>query len=67
MWQPPIHVIDRQEDATSRQIGVHAFDLTTSHNSGMVQGAANKIKFFKRQMYGRANLDLLRKHILLAT
>ncbi|MDT0263071.1 hypothetical protein [Jatrophihabitans lederbergiae] len=46
---------------------MHAFDLTTSHNSGMVQGAANKIKFFKRQMYGRANLDLLRKHILLAT
>ncbi len=40
--------------------------LTTSHNSGMVEGTVNKIKFFKRQMYGRANLDLLRKRILLA-
>jgi transposase len=37
-----------------------------SHNSGMVEGAVNKIKMFKRQMYGRAKLDLLRKRILLA-
>ncbi|PZS22937.1 MAG: ISL3 family transposase [Pseudonocardiales bacterium] len=40
--------------------------LTTSHNSGMVEGTVNKIKFLKRQMYGRANLDLLRKRVLLA-
>ena len=37
-----------------------------SHNSGMVEGTVNKIKFFKRQMYGRAKLDLLRKRVLLA-
>jgi transposase len=36
-----------------------------SHNSGIVEGTVN-IKFFKRQMYGRAKLDLLRKRILLA-
>ena len=40
--------------------------LTMSHNSGMVEGTVNKIKMFKRQMYGRAKLDLLRKRILLA-
>jgi transposase len=40
--------------------------LTLSHNSGMIEGTVNKIKFFKRQMYGRAKLDLLRKRILLA-
>ncbi len=40
--------------------------LTMSHNSGLVEGTVNKIKFFKRQMYGRAKLDLLRKRVLLA-
>jgi transposase len=27
----------------------------------------NRIKMLKRQMYGRANLDLLRKRVLLRT
>ncbi len=40
--------------------------LSMSHNSGMVEGTVNKIKFLKRQMYGRAKLDLLRKRLLLA-
>ena len=40
--------------------------LTTTHNSGLVEGTVNKIKMLKRQMYGRANLDLLRKRVLLA-
>jgi transposase len=40
--------------------------LTLPHNSGPVEGNINRIKTIKRQMYGRANLDLLRKRILLA-
>lgn len=39
--------------------------LTLTHNSGPVEGSINRIKMIKRQMYGRANLDLLRKRILL--
>lgn len=35
--------------------------LTLPHNSGAVEGNVNRIK---RQMYGRANFDLLRKRIL---
>jgi transposase len=31
-----------------------------------VEGNVNRIKMIKRQMYGRAKLDLLRKRILLA-
>jgi transposase len=34
--------------------------LTLSHNSGAVEGNINRIKMIKRQMYGRANFDLLR-------
>jgi hypothetical protein len=40
--------------------------LTLPWNSGRVEGHVNRIKIIKRQMYGRANPDLLRKRILLA-
>jgi transposase len=40
--------------------------LTMPYSSGVVEGHVNRIKMIKRQMYGRANLDLLRKRILLA-
>jgi len=39
--------------------------LTLTHNSGPVEGTVNRIKTIKRQMYGRANLDLHRRRILL--
>ncbi|MEU5943921.1 ISL3 family transposase, partial [Micromonospora sp. NPDC047548] len=38
--------------------------LTQPWSSGAVEGNVNRIKMIKRQMYGRANLDLLRKRIL---
>jgi transposase len=31
-----------------------------------VEGQINRLKMLKRQMYGRANLDLLSRHFLLA-
>jgi transposase len=40
--------------------------LTLRHNSGPVEGHLNRIKMIKRTMYGRANLDLLRRRVLLA-
>ena len=40
--------------------------LTLSYSSGAVEGTVNKIKMSKRQMFGRAKLDLLRKRVLLA-
>ncbi|MBB4789730.1 transposase [Streptomyces nodosus] len=41
--------------------------LTTDWNSGPVEGAANRIMMLKRQMFGRAGFNLLRKRVLLAT
>ena len=38
--------------------------LTTDYSSGAVEGTVNRIKTIKRQMYGRASFDLLRKRIL---
>jgi transposase len=39
--------------------------LTLPHSSGPVEGTVNRIKTLKRQMYGRANFDLLRKRVLI--
>ena len=40
--------------------------LTLRWSSGAVEGHVNRIKMLKRQMYGRAGPDLLRRRILLA-
>jgi transposase len=40
--------------------------LSPRYSSGTAEGHNNKIKTIKRQMFGRANFDLLRKRVLLA-
>lgn len=35
-------------------------------SNGATEGHVNRLKFLKRQMYGRANFDLLRLKVLLA-
>jgi transposase len=40
--------------------------LTERWSSGSVEGNVNKLKVAKRQMFGRARFDLLRKRVLLA-
>jgi transposase len=40
--------------------------LRLPYSSGAVEGAVNRIKMLKRQMYGRASFDLLRKRVLLS-
>ena len=40
--------------------------LTTPWSSGQSEGQINKLKLLKRQTYGRASLDLLRRRMMLA-
>jgi transposase len=40
--------------------------LDHAWSSGRVEGQVTKIKLVKRQMYGRATFDLLRRRLLLA-
>jgi transposase len=40
--------------------------LTLPYSNGPIEGANTKVKFLKRQMYGRAGFALLRQRILLA-
>lgn len=40
--------------------------LTLAWSSGAVEGTVCKLKSIKRQMFGRANFDLLRRRVLLS-
>jgi transposase len=41
--------------------------LSTPWSSGQVEGQVTRVKLLKRQGFGRANLDFLRKRVLLTT
>ena len=47
-----------QEEASIRAA------LSEPWSSGQVEGQVNRLKMLKRQMYGRAKLDLLRQRVL---
>ncbi|MFJ6623410.1 transposase [Kitasatospora sp. NPDC091335] len=47
-------------------LGAVVAGLSLPFSSGVVEGQVNRIKMVKRQMFGRAGLDLLRKRVLLA-
>ncbi|OXR40304.1 hypothetical protein B7C42_07642 [Nocardia cerradoensis] len=61
--QPALHSfvrgLRRDQDAVTA-------GLSMSWSSGTVEGHVNRIKMLKRQMFGRAKTDLLRKRILLS-
>jgi len=44
---------------------VHAA-LSLDWSNGQTEGYINRLKTIKRQMYGRANLDLLERRFVLA-
>jgi transposase len=51
-----------REDYAAVKAGV-----TLHWSTGPVEGQINRLKTIKRQMYGRANIDLLRQRVLLPT
>jgi transposase len=53
---------DRPGDHAAVQAG-----LTRRHCNGQTKGQVTRLKLVKRQGYGRAKLDLLRKRVLRAT
>jgi transposase len=49
----------------SRDIDAVTTGLSTPWSSGQVEGQVTRTKLLKRQGFGRANLDVLRKRVLL--
>ena len=69
--------MERARDSTGRQLGGFARRLlddyaavraavTLAWSNGQTGGQINRLKTIKRQMYGRASLDLLSERFLLA-
>jgi transposase len=53
-------------DSIARDHAAVAAALRLPWSTGPVEGRINKLKLVKRQMYGRANFDLLRQRVLAA-
>jgi transposase len=51
-------------EGIQRDYSAVAACLKTSYSNGQTEGQVNRLKCLKRQMYGRANLDLLRIRML---
>ena len=51
----------RQDEAALRAA------LRLEWSNGQVEGQIHRLKLLKRQMYGRANFDLLRRRVLFRT
>jgi transposase len=58
--------ISRFATGLNADIAAVTAGLSLPFSSGPVEGNVNRIKMIKRQMYGRAGFDLLRKRVLLA-
>jgi hypothetical protein len=62
--QPDLH---RFANGVRRDYEAVLNGLALEHSSGAVEGSVNRMKMIKRQMYGRAGFELLRKRVLLAS
>lgn len=62
----PLPALHSLLNGLRRDIDAVTAGLSTSWSSGPVEGAVNRIKTIKCQMYGRACFPLLRKRILLS-
>ncbi|WP_329181078.1 transposase [Streptomyces decoyicus] len=60
---PGLHIF---VNGLERDLDAVIAGLTLPWNSGIVEGHVNRIKMIKRQMYGRAGFQLLRKRVLLS-
>jgi transposase len=70
-WLATVEADDGQPELRSFAAGIRndqqavTNGLTLPYSSGKVEGAVNKIKMLKRQMYGRAGFSLLRTRVIL--
>jgi transposase len=54
-------------EGLQRDEGAVRAALQQEWSNGQVEGQVNRLKLVKRQMFGRANFDLLRQRVLLAS
>jgi transposase len=62
-----VQAVETFATGLQQDIGSIKAALTTRWSNGQTEGQVNKLKLLKRQMYGRAKFDLLRRRLLLAS
>jgi transposase len=60
----PYEELQRFAQGLERELPAVQAALTEPWSTGQVEGQITRLKLLKRQMYGRANLDLLRLRVL---
>jgi transposase len=60
----PHEELQRFAQGLERELSALQAALTEPWSTGQVEGQITRLKLLKRQMYGRANLDLLRLRVL---
>jgi transposase len=66
-WRDPISELVSFAGGIFRDFAAVAAGLTLAHPHGPIEGQVNRLKMLKRQTYGRANFDLLRRRVLYHT
>ena len=59
-----IHPLQRFVSTLKQDIGAVEAAVTEQWSNGPVEGQVNRLKTIKRQMYGRAGIELLRARLL---
>lgn len=59
-----IDTLKRFGDSIKGDLAAVTSALCLPWSQGQVEGQVNRLKLIKRQMYGRAKFDLLRKRVL---
>jgi transposase len=60
----PASLIGSFENGDSKDIDAIRNAIEQPWSSGQVEGQINKLKMVKRQMYGRAQIDLPQAHLI---
>ena len=62
--QAGIHAMERFVRTVKQDLGAVEAAVTEKWSNGPVEGQINRLKALKRQMYGRASVELLRARVL---
>lgn len=63
-YQSNVGAMERFADSIQQDRTAVVAAISTDWSNGQTEGHVNRLKMLKRQMYGRANLDLLRARVL---
>lgn len=65
--RPAVSLLQTFTEGLKQKYKAVRASLETPYSNGQTEGQVNRLRTLKRQLYGRANLDLLRQRVPFAT